>query len=159
MREFNSLVFMGAGEKSMADSYRLHKMLDKALSNLSALQQGLRGFNSIKADELEIEIENTAKDICIALLGRKIAIGKRVDKYQVSNLIVSKAEEVKRSLEENHRKVESWSESKKAEAAATVNSPRVSSYYEPPVSGDIKLPKLEELTELQDITPSMRCSR
>jgi hypothetical protein len=72
MREFDSLVFMGAGERSGADCYRLHKILDRALDNLSALQQGA------KADDIEDDIEEAAKDICAALLGRKIKLGDKL---------------------------------------------------------------------------------
>jgi hypothetical protein len=70
MRQFDAIVFMGAGVSSDADCYILHKLLDKALGNLSVLQQGLDD------DILEYEIEEAVKDIGTALLGKKIIVGE-----------------------------------------------------------------------------------
>ena len=70
MRQFDATVFMGAGAHSGADCYLLHTILDRALGKLSALQQGSDD------DMLEHEIEDAAKDLCAALLGKKILIGE-----------------------------------------------------------------------------------
>ena len=49
-------------------------MLDKALGNLSALQQGADNSNG----ELSDEIEGAAHEICAALLGKRITIGEEL---------------------------------------------------------------------------------
>ena len=72
MREFDAMVFMGAGANSGADCYRLHQTLDRALGNLSAIQQGADD------DMLEYDIEEATKDICTALLGKRITIGEKL---------------------------------------------------------------------------------
>ena len=40
------------------------------------------------------------------------------------------ADDVRASLEENHRSIQEWSDSRRSEAAATVTSPSLSTYYE-----------------------------
>jgi hypothetical protein len=72
MRQFDSVVFMGAGAHSGADCYLLHTILDRALSNLSAIQQGADD------DILEHEVEDIAKDLCAALTGRKVKFGEEL---------------------------------------------------------------------------------
>jgi hypothetical protein len=78
MREFDSLVFMGAGDRSAADCYRLHRMLDRALGNLSALQQAGQHYSEERRAGMECGIEDAVKDIAAALLGKKIKIGEKL---------------------------------------------------------------------------------
>lgn len=59
-------IFLGAGERSMAECYALHKELDRALTLLSARQQGDK-------DEITTPtIENIASNIFTALTGKRV---------------------------------------------------------------------------------------
>lgn len=79
MKIFKSQWFGGSGDKSAADAYELHRMLDQALEDLSMIQQPPRpgtdddiaSYNQL-TEEHEISIDNIAKSIYTALTGRVV---------------------------------------------------------------------------------------
>jgi hypothetical protein len=84
MRRFDRQIFLGNGRFSEARCVRLREMLDQAISDLSALQQG---YGTTERERVEFgynrealiqDVEDTALDIAVALTGRKVTLGRRL---------------------------------------------------------------------------------
>jgi hypothetical protein len=61
------MLFMGNGDRSLAECYRLHLKLDRAINTLGGIQQG--GCSESERSQAEFEIDETAKTIYFALTG------------------------------------------------------------------------------------------
>lgn len=87
MDQIRQQIFMGNWPECGAVCYHLHQQLDRALSALSGLQQLYSGradqeFGHERAQEMReeetVEIEKIAKEIYVALTGRKVMTTKEV---------------------------------------------------------------------------------
>ena len=74
MRNINGMIFLGSGEYSVARVKHLKSILDKAISELSGLQQagGPDPMFDEEIKECEQNIEDYVRDIAAALTGKEI---------------------------------------------------------------------------------------
>ncbi len=71
-RKFLGLVFLGAGDASVRKTILLHTLLDEAIGELGALQQGETDPACSQA------IEDAVRDFAAALLGREVTLGEKL---------------------------------------------------------------------------------
>ena len=72
VRNFNGMLFLGMGDRSMSKVDLLHERLNCAISLLSGLQQGGEDIDG----KYNKELKDIVKDIAAAILGKEIEIGK-----------------------------------------------------------------------------------
>ena len=89
---FRSQWFGGSGDKSMAEAYELHRMLDQALQDLSGIQQPPRPGTDDDFDGYEKRYQDVnanvaiiAKSIYTALTDRVVEKDKKAKKCQKLN--------------------------------------------------------------------------
>lgn len=82
-KNFNKQIFLGNGEHSKKDCDKLKELLNEAIITLSGIQQPMPCTSEydVKQEKQEIkqyqnEIENTVKDIAMALTGKNINFEK-----------------------------------------------------------------------------------
>jgi len=73
MRQFKKMIFLGNGDQSLIDCYKLHKRLEEGFDILGGLQQSDQGCANIhdKRHSLEKDLKDIIKDIKVALGGIK----------------------------------------------------------------------------------------
>ena len=75
MNIHRSQIFMGNGDRSMAECYGLVRDLQEALSHISALQQAPRSDLTVEQSDdlehMEYHVEDVAQNIYTALTGRR----------------------------------------------------------------------------------------
>lgn len=72
MKLYKDRIFMGNGDTSMAECYALVRDLQRALSNISAIQQlGVSSYseNQDQIEDMEDFVQSTAQNIYTALTG------------------------------------------------------------------------------------------
>lgn len=74
-RQFNQILFHGAGKHSSAQSRKLKAVLSNALNMQSGMQQGVHQ-NDPQYKESQKVLEDAVRDVAAALLGRSITLGK-----------------------------------------------------------------------------------
>jgi hypothetical protein len=80
MRYFTGLLFLGSGEHSVRDVDLLKQRLKEAVTISGGLQQSSQGMPE-DHDEMarqQSELEDAARDIVAALLGRRVTFGEKL---------------------------------------------------------------------------------
>lgn len=79
MRQIHQIIFMGQGLMSLRKVYKVHKILDKAFSDLGGIQQPQHSSSEKEAkeakrirEEVNEEIEDAVGDITMALTGKEV---------------------------------------------------------------------------------------
>lgn len=83
-RQFEALLFLGAGEFSLSERARLHRRLDEALDLSGGLQQSSQGEpeSESERERLAQEVRDAARDLVAALTGRDISFGEVLEHRQ-----------------------------------------------------------------------------
>ena len=72
-------IFMGNGEDSEKEVGKLHQKLDKAISNLSGLQQGFPSMTKFEIEIHHTKIVRLAGELFTSLTGEHIIKTKKIE--------------------------------------------------------------------------------